>query len=93
MKAEEPLKLRSRPPDDMRIQMYDNIARVHKRIVEAKWRARTCNQPLKVDPGLMLHHDDCIAFLAEQVLKLQAIVESIPEKLEETKKMLQEETQ
>lgn len=76
---------------DARSKMYERIVRVHKQIVEAKWRARTANQPIEVNPSLMLHCEEAITFLAEEVLKLRAIVEGIPEKLEETKKMLENE--
>jgi hypothetical protein len=68
--------------------MYDNIARVHKQIVEAKWRARTAKTSLSVSPNLVVHCEESIAFLAEEVLKVRAMVEDVPEKLEQTVKLV-----
>lgn len=64
---------------DVRMNMYGEIARVHKQIVEAKWRAKTAGAPLQLKPAVLLHLEASIAFLAEELLKLGKLVESGPE--------------
>lgn len=63
------------PGDDHRAKMYDTIAQVHKQIVEAKWRARSAKVEIQVHPNLVMHHEDALAFLAEEVLRLQVVLE------------------
>jgi len=59
--------------------MYDEIARVHKQIVEAKWRAQSAGVQLQLKPVLLVHLEESMAFLAEELLKLGKLVESGPE--------------
>lgn len=61
--------------NDRRSRMYETIAKVHKQIVEAKWKARTVGTQMQISPMLMLHHEDSLAFLAEEVLRLTEMVE------------------
>lgn len=61
--------------DRDRMKMYEKIAKVHKDIVEAKWRARTTNTPFGLKPDILLHLEESVAFLAEEVLKLQSAFE------------------
>ena len=63
--------------DDHRTNMYDKIAKTHKEIVQAKWRAQTAGVQIQLTGNLLMHHEDAIAFLAEEVLKLQSQVESL----------------
>ena len=63
--------------DDHRSKMYDRIATTHKQIVEAKWRAQTAGKNIQLTGNLLMHHEDVIAFLAEEVLRLQAMVERL----------------
>lgn len=63
---------------DRRSKMYDEIARVHKQIVEAKWRARSAGVQLQLKPVLLVHLEESIAFLAEELLKLQSGFEGEP---------------
>jgi hypothetical protein len=60
---------------DPRARMYQRIADVHKRIVEIKWRARTAKAPIQVDPKLVLHCEEAVAFLAEELLELRSAAE------------------
>ena len=79
--------------------MYDNIAKVHGQIREAKFRAKTAGVKIQLQPALLVHLEESVAFLAEELLGLRSIVESMlppkaaasPAQLEETKKMLQEQ--
>lgn len=61
--------------DDPRAAMYDQIARVHKQLVEAKWRARTAKRPVPVSPAVVVHCEEAIVFLAGEILALRALVE------------------
>lgn len=63
--------------DDPRAKMYDRIVETHKRIVEAKWRAQTAGKKIQLTGNLLMHHEDAIAFLAEEVLKLQLQVDRL----------------
>lgn len=65
------------PGDDHRSKMYEKIATTHKQIVEAKWRAQTAGVQIQLTGNLLMHHEDAIAFLAEEVLRLQSQVESL----------------
>lgn len=76
---------------DHRATMYKKIADVHSQVVEAKWRARTTNTQMSLKPAIVVHLEETVAFLAEELLKVTAIVQGIPEKLEETKRMLEED--
>ncbi|GAI85844.1 unnamed protein product [marine sediment metagenome] len=69
--ADEPAKM---PPllvkgADHRSKMYEKIAKVHKEIVEAKWRPHPPGTQMVINPTLMLHLEESLTFLAEEVLK------------------------
>ncbi len=71
--ADEPLVIKG---TDRRSQMYDKIAKVHKGIVEAKWRAKTAGVQMQIQPILLVHLEESLAFLAEELLALQGAFES-----------------
>ncbi len=73
-KTPEPVKAPLRPRDDTPVRLYDDIARVHRQIVEAR-RASMAGQTIVPDPGLMLHCEEAIAFLAKEVLRLESIID------------------
>lgn len=56
---------------------YEKITKVHKDIVEAKWRAQTANVKFGLKPDILLHLEESVAFLAEELLKLSASVEAL----------------
>jgi hypothetical protein len=62
------------------MRIYDQIGRVHKQVVEAGHRARMAGQSMPVDPSLVLHCEQAIAFLAEEILRLGAILEKESDK-------------
>lgn len=72
----EALKLPVQAHDKGRMRIYDEIGRVHRQIVEARLRAKMANQPMPLDPSLILHCEQAVAFLAEEVLKLGMLVET-----------------
>lgn len=76
-KNPEPLKLPVHSDDDVRMKIYNEIGRTHKQIVEARWRARTAGKPMDVNPGLVLHCEQAVAFLAEEVLRLGVAMERL----------------
>lgn len=61
--------------DDPRAMMYQTIARVHRDIIEAKWKARTAKTGFNLRPEILIHLEESVAFLAEELLKLQTVVE------------------
>ncbi len=63
--------------DDRVAPMYHAIAVVHKQIVEVKWRAWTTKTKIRFDPALILHCEEAIAFLAEEMLTLRSMVEGV----------------
>ncbi len=63
-----------------RAAMYQQIADVHRQLVEAKWQARTTKQPMQVSPKILFHFDEAITFLAEEVLELRKQVEKLEAK-------------
>ncbi len=62
---------------DRRAKMYGKIAAVHGQIREAKFRAKTAGAQLQLKPELMLHLEESLAFLAEELLKLGKAVEDL----------------
>lgn len=67
---------------DRRMTMYTTIAKFHALLVEAKWKARTAGKAMDVTPldmiNIGLHNEAAIAFLAEELLTLGAIVAKTP---------------
>jgi len=74
--------------DDHVGKMYTQIARVHSDLVQAKWRIRnTPKGQIRFDPGpMMMHCEESIAFLAEQVLQLHVTIDKLPGLLDESLK-------
>lgn len=62
--------------EDPRPAMYGKIAAVHRSVRETIWRARTANAPVQPQPSLIFHSEEVGAFLAEELLKLSATVET-----------------
>lgn len=61
---------------DARGRMYAQIAEVHARIVDAKWKARTGMGPAQVQPMPMLMHlEEAVHFLAEEMLECRKMIE------------------
>lgn len=71
-----PLPVRSKGTDPC-AKMYGQIAKVHKELVEAKWRARTAGQPFQLRPEILLHLEESVTFLAEELLKLRKSVDDL----------------
>lgn len=65
--------------DDPRAAGYERIAAFHRRLMEAKWRAQTAGRQLNITPvdlmNIAMHAEQAVTFLAEEVLRLGAIVE------------------
>lgn len=62
---------------DARSDMYATIAKVHRQLVEGKWRARTAGADFRFQPApVILHCEESIAFLAEELLGLRMDLES-----------------
>lgn len=61
---------------DPRAMMYQKIAEVHRQITAAKWKARQVGRQFSLRPEILLHLEESIAFLAEEVLELRAAFES-----------------
>lgn len=74
---DEPLPALLVTGDDHRAKTYEKIAATHQQIVEAKWRAQTAGVKIQLTGNLLMHHEDAIAFLAEEVLRLQSMVEAL----------------
>lgn len=75
---EQPGKMPSLPVvggPDKSSGMYETIAKVHRQMTEAKWRARTAGVEMRINPMLLVYCDEAIAFLAEELLKLRLEVE------------------
>jgi hypothetical protein len=63
--------------DNLRMAMYKNIAGVHKKMIEVVYQAKLTGRPPSVNAGVvLLHCEESIALLAEELLKLQAVFES-----------------
>ncbi|MEE9597961.1 MAG: hypothetical protein V3V96_14405 [Acidiferrobacterales bacterium] len=90
--AEDPLVIKG---VDHRSRMYDKIAAVHKQIVEAKWRAQSVQgTAVQLKPEILLHLEEAITFLAEEMLRMTAMIESFPgDIVEAERKLLREETE
>ena len=71
----EPQQLAMPVPDRRRANMYETIARVHKDILQVKWRAQTAGKQFGLLPSILPHLEESLAFLAEEILALQAAVE------------------
>lgn len=65
---------------DPRTAKYEAIARYHRQIVEAKYRALTTHRPFALKPEIVLHLEESLAFLAEELLELRAAVEKLEER-------------
>lgn len=61
---------------DPRAMHYQVIADVHRQVVEAKWKARTTNTQFGLRPEIVIHLEESVAFLAEELLKLQVMFDS-----------------
>lgn len=83
-KTPDPLVLPVQPHDRVRMRKYEQIAQVHRQIVEAGQRAAIASQPMSFDPGLILHCEQAVAFLAEEVLKLGTEMERLAATLEKS---------
>lgn len=70
------LKLPVQPHNRVRMRKYDQIAQVHREIGEAVQRSQLASKPMSFDPILVLHCEQAVAFLAEEVLRLGALVET-----------------
>lgn len=83
------LSLKIQGSEDPRPAMYEKIADVHRNVREAIWRARTANAPIAPQPSLIFHSEEVGAFLAAELLKLSATVESQAEELAKLRRMLE----
>ena len=62
---------------DSRAKAYEKIAKVHKQVVEAKWRATTAGGQVTVSPALLIHCEESITFLAGELLQVRSMLERV----------------
>ena len=62
---------------DARQRMYRKIAVVHADLERKRLLADLQGRPFAVHPGMVVHLDETVAFLAEEVLRLRAEVEEL----------------
>ncbi len=60
---------------DVRAKSYQTIAVVHKQIVEYLKSSQMSGCPVALDARVVVHCEEAIAFLAQEVLELRAMVE------------------
>ena len=68
---------------DTRGRKYAKIADVHKQLIEAKYKALTVGAPYQLEPGIVLHLEESLAFLAEELLICRSLLEGESAKLKE----------
>lgn len=73
--------------NDPRAAGYEKIVAFHRQLMEAKWRAQTAGQQLKLTPHdivqVAIHAEESVAFLAEEILRLSVALEQVVQETSE----------
>jgi hypothetical protein len=72
MMSDDLPKLAIRTGTDHRSNMYRKIAEVHSQVTDAKRMSKFTGRPFQMSMMIVVHFEEAIAFLAEEMLRMGA---------------------